>query len=106
MLPVAIQRPSGEKATADTSLVLWPLRANNSLPVSASHTLAVPSELPVTIRWLSAEKATDRIPRLCPQRVTKFVPVRAAHPFAVMPPLPVTIRGPSDDIATDLIQPM
>ena len=46
MDPVAIVNSSGDHETTSTQLV-WPLRVCIGVPVSVSHSLAVPSPLPV-----------------------------------------------------------
>ncbi len=56
-LEVSTLRPSGEKLTEVTSCV-WPGSERISLPVWASHNLAVLSWLPVRARVPSGEKAT------------------------------------------------
>ena len=56
----AIFCPSGENAT-DLIPAWWPLSVSNSLPLATSHTFAVSSPLPVTIRLPSGETATDQI---------------------------------------------
>ena len=62
---------------------LCPWRVSSSWPLAASHTLAVLSQLPVTIRWPSGEKATDRMPPLCPLSVSSSLPLAASHTLAV-----------------------
>lgn len=47
MEPVAIVDPSGAQLTTSTQLV-WPLSVWSGVLVSISHSLAVPSPLPVT----------------------------------------------------------
>lgn len=49
MLPVAIMLSLGDQLTARTQLV-WPLSVWRGVPVSQSHTRAVESPLPDTIR--------------------------------------------------------
>jgi len=53
-----MRRPSGEKAT-DLTQSLCPLSVTSSWPLAASQTLAVWSQLPVTIRWPSEENETE-----------------------------------------------
>jgi hypothetical protein len=54
-----------------------------SVPLIASHTLTIPSSLPVTIRWPSGEKATEPIQPLCPLRVNSSLPPSAFQTLAV-----------------------
>ena len=42
------------------NLIAVPLERDSSRPLAASHTLAVSSSLPVTIRWPSGEKAQSK----------------------------------------------
>src|SRR5439155_23279648 len=67
---------------------------------AASHILAVRSELPVTIRWPSAETATDPTQSLCPLRVSSSLPLAASQTLADRSSLPVTIRWLSADNTT------
>ena len=55
-------------------------------PVRASHTFAVWSALPVTIRVPSGLNATLAHRPVCPFSSSRGVPVRASHTFAVLSP--------------------
>ena len=48
----------------------------NNFPVVASQTLAVLSQLPVTIRWPSGKNATDRTGAVCPFERKQFLAAR------------------------------
>ena len=109
-LPVIIQRPSGEKAPAQTQL-LWPERVNCSRPVDESHSRAVESIWQVRIRWPSGENATDKTAfvtatvetGLALSRLNRHraLPVEISHRIAVLSQLPVTTRRPSGESATE-----
>ncbi len=76
---------------------MCPLNVSSSLPLAASHTLTVPSPLPVTIRWPSGEKATDQIAPLCPLSVSSSLPLATSHTLAVPSAAaghnPLAVRG-------------
>src|SRR5262249_15920570 len=61
----------------------------------ASHTLAVPSKLPVASRAPSGDQATDVTWPVCPLRVRSSRPLAASHTLAVPSQLPVATRAPS-----------
>ena len=82
-LPVTIRLPSAERAITEKIASLCPLNATSSSLLTASHTLAVPSSLPVTIRWLSGEKATELISPEWPLRVNSSLPLAASQTLAV-----------------------
>ena len=65
-----------------------------------SHTFAVLSPLPVTMRLPSGLNATLVTGSVCPLSRAGAVPVRASHTFAVLSQLPVTMRVPSGLNAT------
>src|SRR5262249_17749801 len=81
--------------------VLCPLRVNSSSPVEASHTLAIPPQLPATIRWPSGEKAIDQMLPLSPFRESSPSQLPASL-ILVLPLPPITNRRPSGEKATDL----
>src|SRR5262249_4859138 len=60
-LPVAISRPSGEKATDQTGNFLWAGMVRLILPVSGSHSLTAPVSSAMANVLPSGEKATDQI---------------------------------------------
>ena len=72
-----------------------PLSSSWGVPVLASHTFAVRSPLPVTMRVPSGLNATLATPFVCPFSSNRGVPVLASHTFAVWSSLPVTMRVPS-----------
>ena len=72
-----------------------PFQFEQGVPVRASHTFAVRSSLPVTIRVPSGLNDTLDHRARVPFEVEQGVPVRASHTFAVLSSLPVTIRVPS-----------
>ena len=72
----------------------------DGVPVRASHTLAVRSLLPVTMRVPSGLNVTLYTHAVWPFSSRRSVPVRASHTLAVLSQLPVTIRVPSGLNAT------
>ena len=70
---MTIRWPSGEKATARIG-ALCPLSVSSSRPLAASHTLAVLSKLPVTMRRPSGEKATEQTPPTVPRESEQLPP--------------------------------
>ncbi len=83
-----------------------PFSSSRGVPVRASHTFAVWSPLPVTMRVPSGLNATLITPARVPLESSRAVPVRASHTFAVRSPLPVTIRVPSGLNATLITAPV
>ena len=65
------------------------------MPVSASHTFTVLSQLPLTMRLPSGLNATLLTRLVCPLRVSVSVPLSASHTFTVLSMLPLTMRLPS-----------
>lgn len=59
--------------------------------LDASHTLAVYSKLPVTIRRPSVEKATEKIWMPCSLKDNSSFPPTASQTLAVLSSLPVTM---------------
>ena len=72
-----------------------PLECEDRAPLLASHTFAVPSKLPVTIRDPSGLNDAEMTGRLCPLSVRTSAPLLASQTFAVPSRLPVTTRDPS-----------
>ena len=79
---MTIRLPSGLNAT-EVTIFVCPLSVTVSLPVFASHSFTVFSQLPVTIRLPSGLNATELTALLCPLRVRISRPVLASHSFAV-----------------------
>src|SRR5205807_2508954 len=79
-----------------------PLSVSSSLPLCASHTLAVASKLPVTIRAPSGEKATELTLKEWRESSSLRRSLCASHTLAAPKTLPVTMRVPSGDKATEL----
>src|SRR5579862_7668917 len=73
-----------------------------SLPVTASHTLAVLSADAVTIRLPSFENDAANTPSEWPIKVRTSFPEAAPHTLAVLSHDPVTIRLPSGENEADL----
>src|SRR5262245_24764130 len=80
--------PSGENATALTASFWGGSRRITSLPGTTSHTLTVPSRLPLANRLASGEKTTDMTVSPCPWIVTTSFQVSSAGPSGdpVLPP--------------------
>src|SRR5262249_11190442 len=68
-LPDRAVRPSGEKATEETSSEC-PVKVRSFLPVTTSHSFRVASELPDRAVRPSGEKATDKTQPECPVKVS------------------------------------
>mmetsp|Transcript_93871 Transcript_93871/g.251205 ORF Transcript_93871/g.251205 Transcript_93871/m.251205 type:complete len:207 (-) Transcript_93871:219-839(-) len=66
----------------------------------ASHTIALPSQLPVTILLESGKIASPRIGPLCPFSCCRVRNVLASHTRAVKSVLPLTNLVPSGNTAT------
>ena len=75
--------PSGLNATLVTGSVC-PLSVSISVPLSASHTLTVLSQLPLTMRLPSGLNDTLLTPSVCPLRVRISVPLSASHTLTVL----------------------
>ena len=92
--------PSGENTTEQG--VSLEVSVRSDLPVAASHTFAVLSALPVTMRLPSGENATERT-RALAVSVRSYLLVVASHTLAVLSQLPVSMRLPSGEKATEAI---
>ena len=86
--------------------LMCPLRAKSSWPLSASHTFAVLSRLPVRMRRPSGLNATLVTQSVCPLRAKSSWPLAASHTFAVLSWLPVRMRRPSGLNATLVHRPV
>ena len=75
-------------------------------PVAASHSRAVFSKEPVSMRLPSGEKATAVTMSLCPSSVATAAPVAASHSRAVLSQEPVRTRLPSGEKATAVTGPV
>src|SRR6185295_16063579 len=96
-LAVTIRDPSPLYAADRTSLPC-PVRTASSVPVAASHTRAVLSELAVTIRAPSGLNDADWMRSECPLRVATTAPVfasRIVHRFvgSYHPPVITRVRS-------------
>ena len=81
------------RTEADTPyFASMPGQVTERSPVRASQTLALRSELPVTIRVPSGLNETLSTSAKCPRRSNTNCPVRASQTFAVRSELPLAIR--------------
>ena len=71
----------------------------------ASHTRTLLSQLPLTRRVPSGEKATDATLSPCPSYLEISLPEVASHTRTLLSPLPLTRRVPSGEKATDYTRP-
>ena len=76
------------------------LSCSDCLLMAASHTRAVPSPEPVTMRAPSGATAMLVTVLVWPLRVASLAPVLASHTRAVVVREPVTMRAPSGLTAT------
>ena len=65
----------GAERHADHNVAVCPLRVSTPVPLSASHTFAVLSLLPVRMRLPSGLNATLDTEAVCPLRVRTSVPL-------------------------------
>jgi hypothetical protein len=84
-----------EPSSQGTLIPGCPLRVSSSWPLSASHTFTVPSQLPLTMRLLSALRHTLLTLLVWPLRVSNSWPLSASHTFTVWSALPLMMRLPS-----------
>ena len=102
-------RAVGAERHARSPQSVCPLRSSKGVPVRASHTFAVPSSLPVTIRVPSGLNATLLTAARVPFESSKVVARPRVPHLRRLVPLPVTIRVPSglnDTLLTVAVCPL
>ena len=102
---MTIRVPVGAERHARHPRSVWPLRSSTAVARRASHTFAVLSALPVTIRVPSGLNATLFTWPSVAFQFEQNRPRPASHTFAVLSALPVTMRVPSGLNATLFTSP-